>query len=41
MGHTINGVEYANLQKQLGKAIKNKPPDKLTKVVLYRRENVP
>uniref|UniRef100_A0A3Q0RHJ7 Mos1 transposase HTH domain-containing protein n=1 Tax=Amphilophus citrinellus TaxID=61819 RepID=A0A3Q0RHJ7_AMPCI len=40
-GHTINGEYYANLLRQLRKAIKSKWPGKLTKGVLFHQDNAP
>ncbi|GLD62679.1 histone-lysine N-methyltransferase SETMAR-like protein [Lates japonicus] len=38
-GQTINGEYYANLLRQLRKAIKSKRPGKLTKGVLFHQDN--
>uniref|UniRef100_A0A3Q0RMV0 Tc1-like transposase DDE domain-containing protein n=1 Tax=Amphilophus citrinellus TaxID=61819 RepID=A0A3Q0RMV0_AMPCI len=40
-GHTINGEYFANLLKQLQKAIKSKRHGKLTKGVLFHQDNAP
>ncbi|XP_030588657.1 histone-lysine N-methyltransferase SETMAR-like [Archocentrus centrarchus] len=40
-GHTINGEYYANLLRQLRKAIESKRPGKLSKGVLFHRDNAP
>lgn len=40
-GHTINGEYYANLQRQLQKAIKSKQPGELTKGVLFHQNKAP
>ena len=40
-GQTINGEYYANLLRQLRKAIKTKRPGKLTKGVLLHQDNAP
>ena len=40
-GQTINGEYYANLLRELRKAIKSKRPGKLTKGVLFHQDNAP
>ena len=40
-GRTINGAYYANLPKQLRKAIQAKRPGKWTKGVLFHQKDVP
>lgn len=40
-GRTINGEYYANLLRELRKAIKSKRPGKLTKGVLFHQDNAP
>ena len=40
-GKTINGEYYANLLRQLQKAIKSKQPAKLTKGVIFHHGNAP
>ena len=38
---TVDGEYYANVLKQLRKAIKAKRPGKKTKLVLYHKDNAP